>query len=143
MYFFDIISQLNIWAVLVSSIVYFFIGSLWFSPVLFSDIWIEELEKHNVKIKQPTSAQLTQKMLITLAANILSVLATGYLVIATNSGSLASIIFLGMVISIGFVMSSVGTVFNWENRSLKLFLIDIGYPIVGIISSAIILSLWR
>lgn len=139
---FSFLSQINYFAVAASSIVYFLIGSFWFSS-LFGLTWAKELEKHNVIIKEPTSSELTIKMVITFISNILAALGLAYLVAVTNSNSLCSGLTLGLITSIAFAAGTLATVFTWESRSLKLFLIDIGYPVVGILTSAVILSLWK
>jgi hypothetical protein len=42
--------QVNLWAVLVATLVYFILGSLWFS-VLFGGVWSREVEKLGILIK--------------------------------------------------------------------------------------------
>lgn len=137
----NILTHINYFSVLISAIIYFLIGSLWFST-LFGHIWSKELEKHNTIIKKPTTSQLLEKMAITFGSNILTSLAMAYLTKATGSNTIVSGLILGVITSIGFAATTMATTFSWESRSLKLFLIDIGYPVLGIISSSIILSLW-
>lgn len=138
----SLLFSINFVAVAAAACAFFIIGSLWFSPLLFSSIWVKELEQHNVVIKQPTQADLVSKMLLTYAANFITAWAMGCLVYLTGSATILSGLILGTIVALGFAVTSVGSVFIWESRSLKLFLIDVGYPVVGIIVSAIILSLW-
>ncbi|MBI2774448.1 DUF1761 domain-containing protein [Candidatus Dependentiae bacterium] len=135
-------SHLNYVAVLVSSLAFFFIGSVWFSG-LFGSIWVEELGKHGIKIKKPSSSEIMSKMILTFAANVIASLAMAWLVEVTGSSTLYSGFILGKIVAIGFAATAIGSVFIWESKSLKLFLIDAGYPAVGIIVSAIILSVWH
>lgn len=136
------LSEINYLAVAVSSIVFFFIGSLWFSA-LFRNLWVKELKRHDVTIKEPTKEVLLQKMLLTFGANILASFAMACLVIITGSTTLATGFFLGFIAALGFAVPTLGSVFVWENRSLTLYLIDVGYPVVGIIAIAMILSIWQ
>jgi hypothetical protein len=138
-----ILMQVNYLAVAVCSVLFFVIGSVWFSPVGFSTLWVKELERHNVQIKQPSSQQLTIKMLLTFGANVLAVLAMACLVVLTGSFTVMTGLMLGKIVALGFACTAIGSVFIWESRSLKLFLIDAGYPAVGIIVAAVILSVWR
>ncbi len=138
-----LLSQVNYLAVFVSAIVFFVIGSLWYS-FLVREAWIAELKKHDITIKQNVSKELLRtKMLLTFGANVLASIAMALLVIMTGSSTISSGICLGILCVLGFAVTSVGAVFIWEDRSLKLFLLDIGYPALGIIFSAIILSLWQ
>jgi hypothetical protein len=138
----NIFSQINYVAVLVSSIVFFLIGSFWFSG-LFGSTWCEALEEHGIKIKKPTPNEIMQKMLLTFVANVIASIAMACLIIATGSSTAYSGFMLGTTAALGFAATAIAGVFIWESKSLKLFLIDAGYPVIGIIVSAIILSAWH
>ncbi|TLY27308.1 MAG: DUF1761 domain-containing protein [Ignavibacteria bacterium] len=43
----------------------------------------------------------------------------------------------------GLSASTIGIAYTWESRSFKLAVIDIGYPLLGIMVCSIILTLWR
>lgn len=134
-------SQMNYVAVAVASLVFFVIGALWFS-VLFGKIWAKEVQRHGVVIKQPSSGDMLIKLLLTIIANTIACFAIAKLVIMTGSTTFFSGLVLGIIAAVGFSATTLASVSVWENRSLKLFLLDIGYPACGIIAAAIILSLW-
>jgi hypothetical protein len=136
------LSHINYLAVAASSIIFFMLGSLWFST-LFGSVWTQELKRHNVIIKEPTKNALIMKMLLTFGANIVASFAMACLVNMTGSTTLTSGLILGIIVALGFAATTLGLVFIWESKSLKLFLIDSGYPALGIIASALLLSLWH
>lgn len=136
------LTSLNLFAVFIAAIIYFFLGSLWFS-ILFGRIWTQELEKQNIFIKEPTTANLMLKMGLTFLGNLIAALGMALLVQATNSATLFSGLELGFLVAICFVATAMGISYIWPGRSMRLSLIDIGYPVTGIIISATILSLWR
>lgn len=138
---FSFLSHINYLAVLVSSLIFFFFGSLWFSA-LFCSLWKQELERHNVVIDQSKKALYT-KMALTMIANMLASFALACLVVMTHSTTLGSGLILGVLVALGFAATALSNVFVWEDRSLRLFLIDAGYPVFGIIMAAIVLSVWR
>jgi hypothetical protein len=138
----NFVSQINVLAVGISSIVFFFLGSLWYS-VLFGEIWAKELKAHHVTIQKPTKKSLMEKMLITIGTNIVASLAMAFLVVLTGSYSVSSGFTIGVIAAVGFAATTLASTFTWENRSIKLFFLDVGYPVLGIISSAIILSVWH
>ena len=139
---FSFLSQVNYLAVAATSFIFFFLGSLWFSA-LFGSIWVKELKNHNVIIKEPTKSALMTKMFLTFGNNVLASLAMAILVNLTGSTTVISGIILGIIVTVGFATTTLASVFIWENRSLKLFLIDIGYPALGIITAAVLLSVWH
>lgn len=130
-------------AALVSAIVYFLLGLLWFSPVLFGQMWREELQKLNLPINPPNAADLKLKMGLSFLGNFVAALAMALLVHVTGSATLHSGLELGLLVGIGFIATSMGCSSIWANKSLKLALIKIGYPVVGTVITAIILSLWH
>jgi hypothetical protein len=136
------LSSINYIPVIVSSIIFFLIGSFWFSG-LFGSLWIKELKHHHVVIKEPTTNVLATKMLLTFASNFIASFAMACLVAITGSATATTGLILGIIAAFGFAASSIGSVFIWESKSLTLFLIDAGYPMVGIIAAAIILSVWH
>jgi Protein of unknown function (DUF1761) len=117
------------------------VGSLWFSA-LFGATWTEELKRHNVILQKPSQSSLMGKMIATFIMNIIMSYAMALLVVMTNSTTLVSGLLLGLIVSIGFAAPTLASVFLWESRSLRLFFIDLGYPTLGIILSAMILSVW-
>lgn len=140
--YFSFLFQINYIAVLVSSCIFFALGSAWFSA-LFRSMWIQELQQHTIVIKEPTTSNLVIKMLLTFGANFIASFAMACLVIIAHSTTVISGLSLGIIIAFGFAATSIGSVFIWEDKSLKLFLIDAGYPIFGIIIAAVLLSVWR
>lgn len=136
------LASINFIAVLVCAVLYFCLGSLWFSG-LFGAMWVEELQKINVTITPPTPADLKLKMGLTFVCNLIASLDMALIVHVTGSTTVFSGLQLGMLVAIGFVATSMGAAYVWASRPLKLSIIDIGYPMVGVIITAIILSVWR
>ncbi len=136
------LSQTTYLAIAASTIIFFLLGSLWFSA-LFGSLWSEELKRNNVVIEKPSQNVLYTKMALTFACNLLISIVLACLVYMTGSTTLLSGLILGLKVALGIVLPVVGMVFIWENKSWRLFLIDAGYPAVGIVIGTILLSLWR
>jgi len=136
------LSNANYPAIVVSGLVYWLLGALWFS-VLFGKIWGAELEKHGVKIKQPTSREMMLKFVQTFLLNVVVALGVELIVIMGNIGSVVSALKIGLFLGICLSAATFGIAHTWEGRSLKLFAIDCGYPVLGITACNMILTLWR
>lgn len=132
--------EVNMMSVLGASAAYFFIGWLWYS-VVFNKHWMDELGRHG--IKKPAHDSMTKSLVLTFITNFVTALAMAHLVVMTNSTTSESGIQLGLLVGLGFAATSLASLFVWQHRSLKLFFIDAGYAVVGIIASGVILSLWR
>jgi len=116
------LEQMNVWAVLAAGVWSLILGAVWYSPVLFARAWMRESGTTEEKAKAANPA----KMLGTTF--VLAVI--GAAVFALFLGPRPA---LGFAASAGFaaglcwVAGSFGINYLFEQRSLKLFLINGGY----------------
>ena len=137
--FFD---QANYWAILVSAVAYFVLGSLWFSA-LFGNMWSKEVEKHGVKIKDPAGKDIGIKMVQTFIGNLLAAFAMAVVVSLGSVSGWSDGLELGLICGIGFAAAAIIIAYTWESRSFKLMAIDFGYAVAGITACGTILSVWK
>ncbi len=126
----------DIWKVVLAAVVYFAVGWLWYSPVLFAKPWMRALGKHPTEVSMEVSSMVT-----TFVAILVLVLAEAYVLsLAVVVGSLNGA-YLGAILALGFVTMTalINSVFQGHNRNL--FLIDQGYHVVGIILAGAILAM--
>jgi len=136
------LSSTNFLAVGVAGLVYWLLGALWFS-VLFGKTWGAELEKHGVKVQESTKGQMAAKFFQTLVLNIVVAYGAAFLVYACTITTWMTGLKVGVFAGVCFSAATLGIGYTWEGRSVKLFLIDSGYPVLGITVSTVILALWR
>lgn len=138
----EIFGQINYWAVIVSAIIYWLIGMLWFS-FLIGKNWHEEMKKHGIKLSKYSGGKMAEKSVWTLILNFIVALGVAFLINATGVTTVGGAIGLGVLIAICFAAAVMATSYLWENRSLELSFYDIFYPFIGIIVTSIICGLWR
>lgn len=136
------LSHANYWAILVATMVYFILGSLWFSA-LFGKIWSAEVEKHGVKITEPAKGDIAKKMLQTFVCNALAAVSIAYIIFATSAYTWLAGAKFGVLCGIGFAAVGISIAYTWESRSAKLLAIDCGYAITGITICGIIIGAWQ
>lgn len=137
----DIFGSINYWAVLVSGLVYWVIGMIWFSALI-GKSWAEEVKKHGIKISKPTSGKMTTKSILTFILNLLTAWGTAVLISAFGITDLGWGVSLGLLLAICFAASVMITSYVWENRSFKLSFYDVFYPFIGIVVSSLIITWW-
>jgi hypothetical protein len=135
-------AQFNFLAWIVSGIVYSLIGSIWFSGI-FGKTWGKEMAKHGIKIKKPSSKEMGTKVFYTFLFNLFIAFGVALFVYGMGAMTVMDGINLGLILGLFFSAGAMGISYLWESRSWKLSLIDIGYPILGIIASSIILTVWQ
>lgn len=130
-------SDINWVSVIVSAIVAFAIGGLWYSPLLFSKAWVKELKISDDEIKSSNMILIfgTTFLLNIVSATILD------LFIGKNATLISGMIF-GLFVAIAWVTTSLGINYLFSRKSLKLFLIDAGYFIVFFPIMGAILGAW-
>lgn len=140
-----ILSQLNWIAVAVCTVIYFGIGAVWFSPLLFVKSWAAG---HGITI--PTSPEEKAKMregmgkfmIITFLACLIGTIAIDYIetaMFAKNWMTGAKVGILGgAFVSIGIGLSHMHT-----KKSFATFMIDAGYHVVSLLIVAVVLSVWK
>ncbi len=135
------VANINYWAVLLAGIAFWFVGMIWFS-LIFGKVWSKEITKHGIKIKKPNTKDMATKSIATFIFNL--IVSFGIAIIVDQLGlvGLGSAVLLGLLIGIIFAALPMLTSYLWESRHPKLSLIDIGYPIVGIVIATIIITLW-
>ena len=115
----------NLLAVLIAAVSSFIIGGIWYSPLLFDKAWQREAGMTEERLQGRNMA------LIFSAAFGLNFLAA--LVFALFLGRNPGLVFgvsAGFAAGLFWVAGSLGVIYLFERRSLKLWLINGGYMIV-------------
>jgi fucose permease len=132
--------QINHIAVLVSAVVYFVLGGLWFS-VLFGKAWLKAIGKTEDEIKAEGGAGVGYAVSIiggVLAAYILTVILNH-----VGADSLLTGVRYGFYVWLGFSVTSVAPTYIFESRNKTLLYIYAGYTLVGYLLMGGILAVWR
>lgn len=134
------LSYFNIWAVLVGVVIQMVIGALWYSPVLFGKIWLRLVERKSEDISREEG---NKAMALSVIPAAISVFSLAILLGWINATTVLDAIIAGSVISIGLIgMNAMNLVF-FEDRSIKLTLLNSGYPFVTFNLISILITFWR
>lgn len=133
-----LISSINWLAVLVGSLVYFILGALWYSPLMFANIWMklrglvaDEMESPNPII-----------FLYSFVLQAIAVFSLGLFLSALSINSASEGAFIGLAVGLGFVFTTAGSTGIFTKLSLPLHFLDNGYHVVGLTIAGYILGWW-
>jgi len=129
---------INYFAVLVASLAGFAIGAMWYSPVLFSKIWVRE-----TGLKQEELANANMAMIFGTTFVFMFIQSLFLAAFMAHEEGLVYGIVAGGLAGLGWVVTSVGILFLFERRTLKLFLINAGYLLVAFIVMGAIHGVWK
>lgn len=140
---FDILGHLNWLAVIVATIIYFAIGAVWFTPMLFARPWQRALGWDPGRTPPAMGPAIyAVPALLYLVASI----ATAMLADATGSTTFGSGIVLGLVVGVGYalVINANDAVFDPNKKEpLTWFVITGAYNLLGLLIVAVLVSVWR
>ena len=134
---------ITFWPIIVSSVIAFIIGALWYSPILFGKQWIE-LNKMDCpdgdasKTKSMWKLYVSQFVCTFITFYILSYIVNATGMIGGSSGAL-----LGFIIWLGFIATNAVSSFLWENKPIKLILIGSASVLVNLVIGGAIIGAWR
>lgn len=130
----------NIWAVLVGIVGNMVIGALWYSPVLFGNVWLGLIGKKSEDISKEEGSKA---MALSIIPAIVTVLSLALVMGFSNATTVPDALIIGMIASVGWIgMSSLNLVL-FEDRSLALAALTAGYFVVSLNVAAVVLALWR
>ena len=126
---------------IVSSIVYFLIGALWYTP-LFGKAWAKEVGMSMDGGMEAARGKFIAGMFGQLVSSFLYVAGVYMLLMIGNFYSLGGALIVGASVSVFFVLSVNSGKILFQGKP-KLFFIDAGYAVVGAFVAAIILAFWK
>lgn len=128
------IMEINYFAVLVATVATMILGFLWYSPILFGNVWIKHvgLKKEEMSGGSPFTYVLTSLTALG-GAFILALLLT------LTEGTIAAGITVGLLVGIS-ISVKIGMNFLFENKTLGLYWITIGYHLVSYLLAGLIIG---
>jgi hypothetical protein len=130
-------ADINWLSVIVAALAAFAIGGLWYSPILFGNIWAKELKLSDDELKKANMPLIfgTTFVLNIIAAIVLDIF------IGQQSTLLSGLMY-GLIVAVAWVTTSLGINYLFSRKSLKLFFIDAGYFLVFFPIMGAILGVW-
>jgi hypothetical protein len=132
----------NYLAVLVSGIVIFLLGGLWYSPVLFARRWMALQGKTMAEIQASGGASPMMYVQVFVCGLLVSV-AMALLLSHFPEPSVGHAIFVAFVAWLGFAAAtSYGTAL-FSSKPKGLWAIDSGFNLASFVLAAVVLAAWR
>jgi len=130
-------------AVIVATLVHFFLGGLWYSPLLFGNKFLQFINWSPQKIQQMESESHAKELVIAFVMSLILVYILAHFVQYTKATNVMGGIQTAFWLWLGFVVTTHVPTVIFEGRSFGLFLINVGYQFVGCALAGVILAVWR
>lgn len=135
--------EVNLIALFTAAFAYFFLGALWYSPLLFGKAWMTAMKFDQINLKEVPPP--TKGYIFSFIGAFLTAFALTHMTNIADATILSHIKYAAMA-WVGFIAASqMGAVyFNYLDKSPgKIFFINTGYNLVGFILIAVILALFK
>ena len=133
MHLFDI----HILGILLAVVANTIIGALWYSPLLFSKVWLKSLGKTQEELN--TSSANTGYVLTMIAA-VVSAIILSYFISLVDSISVSDGAWIGFLAGFGIAAARELSPTFFESRNFTLYMISAGYHIVALTVMGMILA---
>jgi len=136
------LTDLNLVAILVVTIVGYMFAFFWYGP-LFGKQWIELAEFPAEKQKENQKRNMAPVMIVGFISQLAMTTVMAYLITALNITTFVGGMILGAIIWLGFIGTiTLGSVL-WEMKSVKLWLLNNAYNLILMGAMGAALALWR
>jgi Protein of unknown function (DUF1761) len=132
--------HVNHWAILVSALIQWLLGAIWYSPVVFAKPWMR-------MVTTPTGPNKQKTLLAGMVSSFIGSLILSFVLLHSILWSGASTwamgAFVGFISWLGFIAAPSFAQGIYESRPFKLFAINTGYWLVGLLITGGLLAVWR
>ncbi|MGB7546666.1 MAG: DUF1761 domain-containing protein [Terracidiphilus sp.] len=127
-------------AVLVSALFLWFLGAAWYSPTLFAKPWMALI---GLKMGESKRKSLIFGMVTSLLGDLLVSFALAHVVLWSGATTFAWGALIGFICWLGFIAAPNFPQGIYERRPFKLFAINAGYWLIGLIAVGGLLAVWH
>jgi hypothetical protein len=126
-------------AIVVCAVLYWLLGGLWFA-LLFGGQWtvLEHISEEQARSMNPVVPYI-----VSFVFNLLIAFVLAQICIWRNATTAAQGALVGALLWIGILGPITFTTYMYEMRPMKLFAINEGYPLAGLIMMGLILGAWK
>jgi len=134
--------DLNYWAVLVSAVASMVIGALWYSPILFGNIWMNLMKIDPKNIDKMKDKGMGKYYFTAFNGSLIMSFVLAVLVDYAGAVTVSDALMLGFLIWLGFSVTVLLNSVLWEGKPVKVYLINIFQLLVSLLIMSTILTLW-
>ena len=138
--------NINFLAVFVSAIIGMAIGALWYSPILFGNVWMKVSGIDKSAIEKSKKSGMWKLYLTAFIGTLVMSFVLAYFV-----SNMSEVVFLsfsvgaktGFLTWLGFIAPILLGKVLWESKPFKLYLIEVSQYLVALVVIGGILAAWR
>ncbi len=130
-------------AVIVATLVHYILGGLWYSPLLFGNKFLQFINWSPEKVTEMGNQSHAKEFAIAFLTSLVLVYILAHFVQYAKATTAMAGIQTAFWLWLGFIVTTQAATVIFEQRPLGLYLINIGYQLVGCSLAGLILAVWR
>lgn len=132
------LAGINWLAVVVATVIAFAVGGLWYSKALFGNAWMEDV---GLTEEAVSSANMPKTFGGTFVLQFLAM--TVLAALLGSDSSWQSGLQTGLLISVFLIATAYGITYLFEQRPMRLFMVNAGYYVVLFAIAGTLLGFWH
>lgn len=124
----------------IAAVVNMTIGGLWYSPVLFGEVWIKLMGFSQKQIDEAKSKGMAKSYGIMAVFSVVMAFVLAQLIGNMGLFGLQNALSLGFTVWLGFIATTKANDVIFGKKPVKLYIIDAGYYLVSILAMSVILA---
>ncbi|MEN9625842.1 MAG: hypothetical protein RL557_170 [archaeon] len=133
--------SVNYLTVIVCAVASMIIGSLWYSPLLFGNIWMKLQGFSKKDMNKAKQAGMWKLYLAAFIGSLVTASVLGYLIDIVGK-NVSTGILLAFLAWLGFVATTLLGNVLWEGKSVAVYVLNILYYLVNLVVMGLILGAW-
>jgi len=130
-------------AVIVATLIHYFLGGLWYSPLLFGNKFLQIIPWTPEQKAQVEANSHMKELAIAFVMSLVLVYILAHFVQYTKAKNWRGGIETAFWLWLGFIVTTQLATVVFELRPFGLYLINISYQLVGCALAGVILAVWR
>ena len=128
--------------VLIAAIASMILGMLWYHPAIFGNLWMK-LSGKTIKDREAQKKKgMTAQMIAAFLGNIITAFALSMIFQIAGVSSIGGAWALGVVIWVGFLLTTTMNPVLWEGQKLGLYMLNNFYNLINILLMSAIVTYW-
>jgi hypothetical protein len=126
------VASLSFLHVLIGGLLYFAVGSVWYSPIMFGPLWMRLAKKKESDMKK---SDIQRAMIGSIISGV--VLSAAYALLSQGIFELKDFICLSLILAGGFTATTGLMQVLYHGKKWSLYFLSLGYEVVGLLLLAI------
>ncbi len=133
---------INYLSIFLAALASFILGGLWYSPVLFGNLWIKLSKISKAEIAKAKKKGMKASYFTTFISLLITAFVLSLFINLAGAATIADALEVAFWLWLGFIATTTLNSVLWEGKPFKLYLLNNAHNLVSLFIMAAIIGLW-